>query len=304
MKPKAIAAFVMVVFGVSAPGAYRQGSYPHSAHERTAQARAIAEIADPANVSPTAGTEQSVGSSMYTIALLVPAVFLAGFWMYCLLRAAQAARACLTLCRTRPWFLNTQPVLGRGFALVIILVLLPAQGLFSRDIYFDYSVSADSDLYKVGDEVSWSISASVEGDTRGIKAFDVSLYESRNEEVEAPATAPFFRPEFQLMLTQFFSDGKLTSDFNYKNFFEVTDGGSGGAGGIYGLGVSQFVDHTHPKFLDALEFTSGSLCEGKYTVTKAGFHGLYVGHNYGSVWIDESGNVYDNAIPRGTDVGF
>jgi len=314
MKLKAIAVFVIVVLGASGPHTHKQRSGPDTRdsviHDRAVVVPNIMEIADPVDVSLSPGIERPVTRSTYPIALAVPTVLLAGFWLYCLLRAAQALRACMMVSRTRPWFLKPQPIPGRVVLLALILCAWQAQATHASDIYFDYSVSAGGNLYQVGDEVFWEISASVEGDTRGIRDLSVSLYESRNEDVDAPLTATGFRPEHQRVVTAFvpldYFDGgpNVPFYFSYHNYFEVSGGGHGGVGGVSGLGVARFVDHTHPKFLEALDKTGGSLCEGKYTVTKTGFHGLGVGHNYGSVWIDESGNVQDIGIASSTGHGF
>jgi len=93
----------------------------------------------------------------------------------------------------------------------MVLCVLPAQSLFSRDVYFDYSVTAGGNLYQVGDEVNWEINASVVGESRGIKDLSVDLYESRNEFMEAPSTAKFYRPEHQMLFTQFYENKILTS---------------------------------------------------------------------------------------------
>jgi len=72
------------------------------------------------------------------------------------------------------------------------------------------------------------------------------------------------------------SHGKVILDFNPLNGFNAA-GGSGGAGSVTSIGASQFEKKTG--------FTGGSLCEGVYDLSRAGFHTLSLSHGSGSYWV-------------------
>ncbi len=189
----------------------------------------------------------------------------------------------------------------KTYYLISILVLFTFTRLFADYTYFNYSVTADNNLYQVGDEVNWEVHAYIEGESRGIRSFDVNLYESRNEFMEAPETARVGAGSFG------FVDNFIplnSSYFHFQNFFEVTGSGDGGIGGVFGLGVRQYIDQTSPAFLKALDKTGGKLCDGSYTVARTGFHTLAPLHNYGSIWIDENGNYDDIDVSSRTPFGF
>jgi hypothetical protein len=194
----------------------------------------------------------------------------------------------------------------------LALALLAAPALFSEDIKFIYGVSAgNGGLYKVGDVIDWSLSATVSGG-RGIAGFGVSLVESKGE---AMTTLP--TKEVPTWVTDtgtcsnFISGGKTYGFFTYKNYFGV--GGGGGNGGVT-LSASQFLGPESKIFATkVIDKSGGDLCTGTITLTKSGWHVLDAKHGGGSVWLDDIGNsasvgeyegnysqYYVTATPNGT----
>ncbi len=175
MKLKAILVFLLLVLGTYQPPArqhdLRAGTGAVLTHAET-------DIADPASVPLTLGIEPAVARSLRPIALAVMTALMVGFLIFCLVRTAQAGRACLARCRTRPWFLSPPPALGCVILLLPVLTII-STNLLADDRYFEYSVSAGSNLYTVGDTVHSSIRArpSVR-DVAGIDGFSATLYES------------------------------------------------------------------------------------------------------------------------------
>lgn len=165
---------------------------------------------------------------------------------------------------------------------IVLAAVLFCASAGASDIYFNYIVETDRTVYRVGDEVHWRISAGIEGDTRGIGGFDLDLYESMNEELNAPVfdyVISFedmqFHPTY--LPISYLTTGQGLLDFNFKNGFNA-DRATGGAGLVSGIGVSQFEQ--------VLDQTGGTVCEGFYTVTRPGLHYLTPVHNSGYVWLD------------------
>jgi hypothetical protein len=246
MKLKAITVFVIVALSVSNPEIHQQRSSADVrngvSNNRTELAAEITEIADPVDVSLSSSAEPPVQRSAYPIALAVPSVFLAGFWLFCLLRAAQALLIFLAMNRSQPWIMGTRLVFGRGMMLVLILCVCQAQTTQANDRYFYYSVSTDGNLYSVGDTVHWTTNAGISGsDVTGIGAFDAVLYESRGETMSGPMTEDFFVYHHGFITNcipeDYYSHGQITSVFHRGNKF--SSGGTGGAGSV-SLGAGQF----------------------------------------------------------------
>ncbi|MBN1510313.1 MAG: hypothetical protein JW955_25925 [Sedimentisphaerales bacterium] len=185
---------------------------------------------------------------------------------------------------------------GTGVVVVTLVVAVGMSAARGEDIKFDYTLTTDKSRYTVGEQVRWKLDACIQGPTRGIKDLNVSLQESRGEEMGSPLTETFPVKGFPGLYASayipvdYYQNPRIDSYFSYKNYFGVS-AGTGSGGVVSGLGASQFVgpeDSTN--FPKALDKTGGEFCEGTFTVTQAGSHALTVTHDSGSVWLNEQGD--------------
>jgi len=170
------------------------------------------------------------------------------------------------------------------------------------DIYFTYRVETDREVYRVGDEVHWTIYAHVEGECRGIEFLSIDLYESMNEKMWEPYSDDiWYEGTFEFLTTlvaeEYLTDGRTLLDYNVYNGY-VANPGSGITGRVTGISTYQF-EKTLDQGLEEM-----ALCQGVYTVTRAGIHTLSISHNSGYVWLGSQDDAVEIGRYDSADAGI